>query len=194
MLRKLCGAFGRLPKSSLIIEDFKIQEEMPFATRGYTDLWKRDWNGRKVAVKALRFAPDDDRSKTTKVTVSSVGRSLGITWGTHFRLQRFCKEVLLWKRLSHPNILTFYGASTNHNQFCMVSPWMENGNVISYTRRNPEANRLRLVSVGERWTDGESDNHCLVADRCNKWSQVPPPDQFRTWEHSRGVFFRHGCQ
>ena len=55
-----------------------MQEEIPFATRGYTDLWKRDLNGRKVAVKALRFAPDDDRSKTTKVTVLSVDRSLGI--------------------------------------------------------------------------------------------------------------------
>jgi len=69
MLRKLCGAFGRLPRSCLIHEDFKMQEEIPFATRGYTDLWKRDWNGRKVAVKALRFAPDDDRNKITKVIV-----------------------------------------------------------------------------------------------------------------------------
>jgi serine/threonine protein kinase len=54
--------------------------------------------------------------------------------------------VLLWKRLNHPNILPFYGASMNWNQFGMVSPWMENGNVINYTRMNPEANRLRLVS------------------------------------------------
>lgn len=146
MLRRLCGAFGRLPRSCLINEDFKTQEEIPFATRGYTDLWKRDWNGRKVAVKALRFAPDDDRNKTTKVMVFLIGRSPGIPWGTHFRLQRFCKEVLLWKLLTHPNILTFYGASTRQNQFCMVSPWMENGNILNYTRKAPEANRLRLVS------------------------------------------------
>ena len=78
ILRRLCGTFGRLPRVCLINEDFKMQEEIPFATRGYTDLWKRDLNGRKVAVKALRFAPDDDRSKTTKVSVFSVDRSLGI--------------------------------------------------------------------------------------------------------------------
>lgn len=124
ILRRLCGTFGTLPQSCLIYEDFKTKEEIPFATRGYTDLWKRDWNGRKVAVKALRFGPDDDRSKTTK---------------------RFCKEVLLWKRLNHPNILPFHGAAVNQNQFCMVSPWMENGNVLSYTRKNPDANRLRLL-------------------------------------------------
>ena len=63
--------------SCLINEDFKTHEEIPFATRGFTDLWKRDWNGRKVAVKSLRFAPDDDRNKTIKVTASLVGGSRG---------------------------------------------------------------------------------------------------------------------
>ena len=77
MLRRLCGTFGRLPRSCLINEDLKTQEEIPFATRGYTDLWKRTWSGRNIAVKALRFSPDDDRSKITKVTVSFVGRLLG---------------------------------------------------------------------------------------------------------------------
>lgn len=76
MLRGLCGTFGKLPKSFLINEDFKTQET-PLAARGYTDLWKRDWNGIKVGVKALRFTPDDDRSKTIKVTVSPVGRAPG---------------------------------------------------------------------------------------------------------------------
>ena len=67
ILRKLCGTFGKLPTSCLIEEDFKTREEIPFATRGFTDLWKREWNGKKVAVKMLRLAPDDDRSKTIKV-------------------------------------------------------------------------------------------------------------------------------
>jgi hypothetical protein len=65
----LCGAFGKLPRFCLIVEDFKMQESIPFATRGYTDLWKREWNGQKVAVKALRFGPDDEIGKTMNVTV-----------------------------------------------------------------------------------------------------------------------------
>ena len=52
----------------------------------------------------------------------------------------------------------------NQNQFCMVSPWMENGNILNYTRKYPEVNRLRLVSSDERWSDGVSDSHWLVAD------------------------------
>ena len=77
LLRRLCGRLGKLPRIYLIDEDFKTQEDIPFATRGYTDLWKRDWNGRKIAVKALRFAPDDDRSKMIKVMVPLVDQPLG---------------------------------------------------------------------------------------------------------------------
>jgi hypothetical protein len=79
LLRKLCGTSGRLPGSYLIYEDFKTREDIPFATRGYTDLWKRDWRGKKVAVKALRFGPDDDRGKATKVTILFVGTLQGIS-------------------------------------------------------------------------------------------------------------------
>ena len=89
--------------------------------------------------------------------------------------------------MDHKNILTFYGASMNQSQFCMVSPWMENGNVLNYTRKNPEANRLRLVGGNKQWTDGGSDNHRLAVDRRSEWSQVPSPDEFSAREHSRGM-------
>ncbi|KAF9781243.1 kinase-like domain-containing protein [Thelephora terrestris] len=124
VLRRLCGTFGMLPRSCIINEDFRAKEEAPFASRGYVDLWKLDWDGRKVAVRTLRFGPGDDRSETT---------------------MRFCKEVLLWKLLDHPNVLPFHGASMGPDQYRMVFPWMENGNVLSYTRKNPEANRLQFL-------------------------------------------------
>ena len=63
-------------------------------------------------------------------------------------------DVQLWRRLNHPNILPFYGASMSQDQFSLVSPRMENGNVLSYTRKHPEANRLHLVSFDERPVDG----------------------------------------
>jgi len=72
MLRELCGAYGRLPKSHLIEEDSETREGVPFATRGYTDLWKRDLNGRMFVVKALRFRPNDDSREATQVTTFSV--------------------------------------------------------------------------------------------------------------------------
>ena len=62
--------------------------------------------------------------------------------------QAFFKEALLWGHLSHPNILPFYGIyhlEDKHGRISFVSPWMENGNVTEYLKRNPLANRLLLV-------------------------------------------------
>jgi serine/threonine protein kinase len=63
-------------------------------------------------------------------------------------VQRLCREVLTWKRLSHPNILPLLGVSVSKNprHFRIISEWMPNGNVMEYINSNPEANRLRLVS------------------------------------------------
>ena len=62
--------------------------------------------------------------------------------------QQLCREVLIWKRLSHPNVLPLLGVSVSENprHFRIVSEWMANGNVMEYIKSNPEANRLRLVS------------------------------------------------
>jgi serine/threonine protein kinase len=62
--------------------------------------------------------------------------------------QRLCREVFIWKRLSHPNILPLLGVSVSKNplHFRIISEWMPNGNVMEYIGSNPEVNRLRLVS------------------------------------------------
>ena len=52
--------------------------------------------------------------------------------------------MVLWKQLRHKNLLQFYGACVT-DQFGMVSPWLNNGNIVAFTRKNPEVNRLRLV-------------------------------------------------
>ena len=104
LLRRICGAFGRLPRSYLIQEDFKTEQEIPFATRGYTDLWKRDWKATKVAVKVLRFGPDDDRNQTTKVMSRyfpiRIPRRLTIT-GRDFARRCYYGNVLIIPIFSH---------------------------------------------------------------------------------------------
>jgi serine/threonine protein kinase len=52
--------------------------------------------------------------------------------------------------MSHPNVLPFYGAyMTNEKmpRICLVSPWMENGNLIEYLDTFPETPPIPLVSV-----------------------------------------------
>ena len=62
--------------------------------------------------------------------------------------KQLCREVLVWKRLSHPNILPLLGVSVSKDPqyFRIISEWMPNGNVMEYIRSNPQINRLRLVS------------------------------------------------
>ena len=52
---------------------------------------------------------------------------------------------MIWKRISHPNIVPFLGVSEAPAPLSMVSEWMSNGNVRDYVSKNPETSRLQLV-------------------------------------------------
>ena len=60
--------------------------------------------------------------------------------------QQFCKEVILWNTLSHPNILKLAGVwgDMEKGQFVTVSEWMEHGNIMQYIGKT-HVNRLELV-------------------------------------------------
>ena len=60
-------------------------------------------------------------------------------------MQRFCKEVIRWKALSHPNVLPLLGVTMDKDQFIMVSEWMTNGNVNEFIKSHRDANRFELV-------------------------------------------------
>lgn len=60
--------------------------------------------------------------------------------------QDFSREVLIWSRLSHPNVLQFLGANKGlFPSFCLISPWMKNGNLRDYIKHHPEHDRLISV-------------------------------------------------
>ena len=64
----------------------------------------------------------------------------------------FLSELVLWRRLSHPNVLPFYGVHlldiTVETRICLVSPWMENGNVVEFlARKDPDTDATDCVSL-----------------------------------------------
>ncbi|WWC65266.1 uncharacterized protein I303_107883 [Kwoniella dejecticola CBS 10117] len=63
--------------------------------------------------------------------------------------QLFVKEVEVWRRLKSDRVLRFYGASstTGPPPWFLVSPFMQNGNVLNYLSSAPgrEANKLALI-------------------------------------------------
>jgi serine/threonine protein kinase len=76
------------------------------------------------------------------VSLGSLPLNCGLTG-----IQEFGREALIWRQLCHPNLLPFFGLYYLDNRLCLVSPWMENGNVMEFLKKAPpSANRLSLVS------------------------------------------------
>ncbi|KAF9649062.1 kinase-like protein [Thelephora ganbajun] len=96
---------------------------------GFADVWKGEHRGRDVAVKVIRMYSTSDLKKV-------VGR--------------FCKEVVTWKFLRHPNVLPLLGVTMSEAQFAMIPDWMTNGNINDFVKAYPDVDRLGLlVGVAE---------------------------------------------
>ena len=61
--------------------------------------------------------------------------------------QRFCKEVLIWRCLRHPNVLPLLGVTMSDNRFAMISEWMNNGNINEFLMVDRNVNRFELVGA-----------------------------------------------
>ncbi|KDQ07884.1 hypothetical protein BOTBODRAFT_590924 [Botryobasidium botryosum FD-172 SS1] len=51
----------------------------------------------------------------------------------------------VWSQLHHPNVLPFLGSHQSRSLTYLVSPWMENGHVLEFVQKHPEADSLELL-------------------------------------------------
>ncbi|KAF9447205.1 hypothetical protein P691DRAFT_671944, partial [Macrolepiota fuliginosa MF-IS2] len=59
-------------------------------------------------------------------------------------LKAYTREMILWGGMRHPNIMPFYGTfylDEECKKLCLLSPWMNNGNVVDYLKKNPDVDR-----------------------------------------------------
>ncbi|RDB18405.1 Serine/threonine-protein kinase STY8 [Hypsizygus marmoreus] len=93
---------------------------------GFADIYKGRFHGQTVCLKVMRLYQTSDVE--------------------HF-LKRFSAEAILWGQLSHPNLLPIYGLYRyTESRLCLVSPWMDNGDVNTYLKNHPVVDRFLLVS------------------------------------------------
>ena len=156
-LARVCGWHGILP-NSVVISDYQFETLLDEGGNGMVSTGK--YNGQKVAIKALKFYQSDDPAKKrerTKVRYPVLVGYPGYADADHPIVQQFCKEVVIWKNLSHPNILPFIGAALatepNSEKYEIVSEFMKNGNIMRFMERNPGVNRLELVGFDQRPID-----------------------------------------
>lgn len=85
----------------------------------------------------------------TRRGVQDEGQSLSHQRQLHdsILLQRYYEDLTSWKRLDHPNVVLTLGASLDIAEFCVVSPWMPEGELLQYLLKHPEANRVAIVRV-----------------------------------------------
>ncbi|KAK1218886.1 hypothetical protein PQX77_018413 [Marasmius sp. AFHP31] len=115
--------------ASLFVEDVVQVGKFPVANGGFADIYKGTYGGQLACLKVLRFHIQAEPHKEDKVA------------------EEFYKETLVWTQLSHPNVLPFYGVSTTlfPQCFCLISPWMDNGDIITFLKRNPGHDILRAL-------------------------------------------------
>ncbi|KAF9789395.1 kinase-like domain-containing protein [Thelephora terrestris] len=145
-LRKTCGIYGILPDSYAITFSLCRLGERAFASGGYADVYRvaSEQNAEELfAVKKLRLTEQHDIEKFTK---------------------KYCKEVVIFKRVNHPNVLSIEGIAPQLSQHCMVSRWMEHGHILGYLGKHPEANRLDLLIGVARGLDYLHQNDVVHGD------------------------------
>ncbi|KAK6992507.1 kinase domain-containing protein [Favolaschia claudopus] len=88
---------------------------------GYGDIWKGLVRGQSVCVKMLRIFQDSDIAMAVK---------------------EFGAEAIIWRQLCHPNVLPFFGLYYIDQRLCLISPWMQNGNIMEFlTANSPDTPR-----------------------------------------------------
>ncbi|KAF9644876.1 kinase-like protein [Thelephora ganbajun] len=129
-LWSICGKRGVLPKSHIISEGVSRTDEKEFASGGFANVWKGELvetnsNRRKVCLKAPKVVAKDGEKERKD------------------NEKAFYEEVSIWMRLKHPNVVQCFGATSKPPQ--IVIDWMENGEVMDYVQKNPNASRTHLV-------------------------------------------------
>ncbi|KAF9789191.1 kinase-like domain-containing protein [Thelephora terrestris] len=126
-LRKTCGAMSILPTSHYFQARLYKTSNRPM-TGGTADVWRVEDDQKKLyAAKAFRVYNNEE-----------------------YKIKRYHKEVVVWKRLNHPNVLPAFGASRDIAEFCVVSPWMPEGDILHYVNKYPGADRaLIMIGVAE---------------------------------------------
>lgn len=95
-------------------------------------------------IRATQLEDQQTRARNEQVRTTPIQECLNAD-SPPKRLQR---EMDIWIRLNHPNVLPFYGtcADVIPGRVALVSPWMENDSLPSYISRSRTASKSSLVS------------------------------------------------
>ncbi|KAF9255509.1 kinase-like protein [Marasmius fiardii PR-910] len=112
MLR-LSKQSGLFPQC-LIIQNVEKLGDYAVGGGGFGDVWRGKIGEQIVGLKIVKAYLTSDVQKL---------------------LKNYIREAIVWQQLEHPNVLPFMGMyylDEAQTQLCLVSPWMEQGNLTKY--------------------------------------------------------------
>ncbi|KAJ7858072.1 kinase-like domain-containing protein [Mycena olivaceomarginata] len=120
-----------------------LEQEKQVAGGSFSDVYRGLLRGQTVAVKMMRVFEESDIDAL---------------------LKGFGREALIWRQLSHPNLLPFYGLYYLKERLCLVSPWMENGDIRAFLKKETWDTDFLLslildVALGLEYLHGEGVVH-----------------------------------
>ncbi|KAL0061685.1 Rho guanine nucleotide exchange factor [Marasmius tenuissimus] len=103
--------------SIFTVMNVKRLGEFPIAAGGFGDVWKGiiGESTELVCLKVVKIYLESDLEKLST---------------------EYIREAILWRQMKHPNILPFLGIYQleSTQQLCLISPWMNQGNLIQFLR------------------------------------------------------------
>ncbi|KAF8991446.1 kinase-like protein [Hymenopellis radicata] len=128
-LRSLSTLYNILPAQLYLpASDLGERDNVMHAGGAFSDICRARYMGELVCLKILRIH-SQGKLRMERVT------------------KAFCQEALIWRQVSHRNILAFYGVSIEvfPGRLCFVSPWMEHGNINDFLESHPHHDRWQCL-------------------------------------------------
>ncbi|KAF9255854.1 kinase-like protein [Marasmius fiardii PR-910] len=111
---------SKLHPTCLRIQNVRKMGEYPIAAGGFGDVWKGviGESTEPVCLKVVKIYQNSDAEKLST---------------------EYIREAIVWRQLQHPNLLPFLGIYhlEHDRQICLISPWMEKGNLVQYLKKTP---------------------------------------------------------
>ncbi|KAL0064049.1 Rho guanine nucleotide exchange factor [Marasmius tenuissimus] len=153
MMLRLLEHSGLYPQC-LVVKDVKRPSGRPAGGGSFGDVYKGVIGGQAVCLKLPRIfedTEDPDADKLIKVLLHTPVTRLDPKKCLQLG-QEYMREAIVWRQLNHPNLLPFIGVyylDEAPNQLCLISPWMERGDLTRYLKsaqkQNADVDRLLLA-------------------------------------------------
>ncbi|KLO18998.1 kinase-like protein [Schizopora paradoxa] len=126
--------------SSFFTTDLVRSGDHPIGVGGYADVWK-----------GYR-ATDSDKGDSQQIFALKVLKDFTFSRAPQSGLiKALYREAIIWNFMDHPNILRFVGLCRVNDErlqtrVALVSPWMRNGNLLTYVVNHDGIDRSRLLA------------------------------------------------